>query len=311
MRVNILAVDWTAVGAITGGAGAIAAFLAILATLGTFYLQGRGDKVTAIRQGIQFLLGKQTQLLPSIKSGLVAITDEQIREFRNRLGTNATSSYFLAQLFGKDQLSSESSLFRASATDSNLSSTAYSRMSEIWDEMNTKSFEFRGALRIFSYACGHLTEEARNVCDPRFTIETLKAMAHNGEPDDLTEIDDLDELVNKLLSAYIPLAKSRFKAEFENKISQGSFFVGMLADAILTLSDKDLWKLSRKDVQQPWVKNLKDDLHNALSTSMGYLRPELPAENFNELERQLGGWVPATTLSAPQPGRGHSAALGN
>jgi hypothetical protein len=171
--VNAAAADWTAIGSIAGGFGAVAAFLAILATIAVYFFQSRADKAAAIRQNLQFLHGQQVQVVPSIESGLPAMIDRQVREFRGRLGTGTKPGYFLEELLGNGQHAGDRFLFRASAQDSNLSSAAYARMSGIWDEMNIKAFEFRGALRIFSYACETLTKECRHLCSPEFTLSTL------------------------------------------------------------------------------------------------------------------------------------------
>jgi hypothetical protein len=96
---NILADNWTAIGSIAGGFAAIFAFGAIVVTIFIYFSQSKGLKAAAVRQDLQFLHGQQTQILPSIKSGLLALIDKQIREFRKRLGPDATPSYLLDQLF--------------------------------------------------------------------------------------------------------------------------------------------------------------------------------------------------------------------
>jgi hypothetical protein len=186
---NALAVDWTAVGSIAGGIGAIAAFLAIVATVAVYLSQSKGDKAAAIRQGVQFIHGQQIQVVPAIESGLLALIDRQIREFRERLGPVATPQYFLDKLFYDDEASCDRSLFRASAQDSNLSSTTYSRMNDIWDGMKVKSLEFRGAFRIFPYACEALARECRRLCDPEFTTKLLKLARRNARPPTIGEFN--------------------------------------------------------------------------------------------------------------------------
>ena len=171
-----MAADWTAIGSIAGGFGAVAAFLAILATIAVYFFQSRADKAAAIRQNLQFLHGQQVQVVPSIESGLPAMIDRQVREFRGRLGTGTKPGYFLEELLGNGQHAGDRFLFRASAQDSNLSSAAYARMSGIWDEMNIKAFEFRGALRIFSYACETLAKE----CGPDVVAALLTGMGRDG-----------------------------------------------------------------------------------------------------------------------------------
>jgi hypothetical protein len=141
-----MAVDWTAVGSVATGGAMIAAFLAIVATIAVYYFQSRRDRAAAIRQNLQFIHGQQVQVLWLLNLGLEAVICRQIREFKERLGSHVKSAYFIHQLFDNH------ALFCASAADSNLSSDAYSKMSSVWDQVNAKAFEFRGALHIFSYA---------------------------------------------------------------------------------------------------------------------------------------------------------------
>ena len=296
---NNLAVIWTAV-------GSIAAFLAILATIAVYLFQSRGDKAAGIRQNLQFIHGQQTQVVPSIESGLVAIIDRQIREFREHLGS-ATPSYFLEQLFGNDEPSGDRSLFLASALDSNLSSTTYSRMSDIWDGLNMKAFEFRGLLRIFSYACEILTAECRRLCGPEFTVGILDIMAEREDRDALDKIHSLDELVNRLLADQVRLARCQFAQVHKERIGQGCFFLGMLADIILRLPDTDLLKLARTNVQQPLLDELKKTPCQAIESSLDLLAKEsslnlqekLREKDIRRLHDVLHGWDPQPADAQP------------
>lgn len=282
---HVMAVDWTAVGSVATGAAAIAAFLTILATVAGFYFQSRSDRAAIIRQNIQFLHGKQAQVLPSINSGLLAITDRQIREFRERLGPTVTASYLLAQLSG------DCTLFRASAMDSNLSSTVYSGLSDLWDEMNTRAFDLRGALRIFSYACGVLTDEPRGLCDPDFTIGNFDKLAQRGELAALSNVDNIDDLVNRLLSEQIEQATAQLRNVSEKRIGEGSVFIGILADKVLGLPDGKLLKLSGKQVPPATLELLQANPLSAVSAALRYLLPELSQEDLNTLRTVLDAWM--------------------
>jgi hypothetical protein len=272
---------------------------AVVATFVIYFFQSRHDKAATkqnedqdraagIRQDIQFLHGQQTQVLPSIESGILAIIDRQIREFRHHLGSTATPECFLDRIFD------DQALFKASAMDSNLSSTTYSRMNDLWGEINLKALEFRGALRIFWYACAALTEDSRHLCAPDFTISILKTMARRGERRSLSKIDSLDELVNRLISDEvdeIQQATGQFKA-VTNRIAQGSVFLGMLTDKAFCLSDDGLVNLSKKNVPQPGVSLLKTDPSKAISTSMDHLMPELSEDDLKPLRDVLKCWDP-------------------
>src|SRR5262249_41326319 len=262
---------WTAAGWIATGSGVIAAFRAIAVSVITYFSQRRADKAAASRGILQFLHSQQTQITRSIGSGFLATIDRQIREFRERLGPAAEPSYFLDQLFGNGQPSDDRSLFRASALDSNLSSTMYIRMSDVWDGMNMKAFELRGALRIFSYASQVLTGEARRLCAPENTTRILDIMARRGARDILSKINSLDELVNKLLSDQIEIASRQFASE-KDRIGQGCDFIGALADITLRLSDKELLKLARKVVKQLSYDELDKEPCQAIETSLDNLQ---------------------------------------
>jgi hypothetical protein len=303
-RMKVLAaVNWTAVGSVATGVAAIAAFLAIVATVAVYYLQSRGDKVAAIRRNLQFLHGQQAQIVPSIKSGLLAIIDRQIRGFRERLGPGAMPSYLLDELFGSGQSSRDRLLFLASALDSNLSSTAYSRMSDIWDELNMKARDCRGALRLFAFACQVLTWESRRLCDPETTIGLLDIMAKRGDRDALSKIDSTDELANRLLSDQIELAKELVgdsQGEIE-RIGQGCFFIGMLADVILRLSDKKVLRLARKELRQPGFDMLEKRPRKAIEASLANLQSTLPENDLRGLEAALDHWDPQPEAPEPKP----------
>jgi len=279
-----LAVDWTAIGSVATGAATIAAFLTIAATIAVYYFQSRRDRADAIRDNLQFIHGQQVQVLWLINLGLMAIIQKQIRDFKERLGPAADSSYFIHQLFENH------TLFYSSAADSNLSSDAYFRMSSIWDQLNTKAFEFRGALRIFSYACRALIEEPYSLCDPGFTVSILDSMMDRSEFAALERVDSLDELANRVITELTPLAAQRFEGAYRRGIEDGSVFVGMLADIALNLSDRKLLQLSRKSPLQPSLGALKENLLDVVSTSLDHLKPEFSAKDLGALRDTLVRW---------------------
>jgi hypothetical protein len=286
-----LAVDWTAVGSVATGAATIAAFLTIAATIAVYYFQSRRDRADTIRENLQFIHGQQVQVLWLINLGLTAIINRQIRDFKERLGTSPGSSYFIHQLF------ENRALFCSSAADSNLSSDAYAKMSSTWDEINTKAFEFRGALRIFSYACRALIEEPYRLCDPGFTVSILDSMVDRSEFAALSRIDSLDELANRVISELTLLAAERFEGAYRRGIEDGSVFVGMLADMTLNLSDRKLLRLSRKSPLQPSLDSLKINLLDVVSASVDHLQPEFSAKDLRTLRDTLDRWK----VSFPPP----------
>lgn len=279
-----MAVDWTAVGSVATGGATIAAFLAIVATIAVYYFQSRRDRAAAIRQNLQFIHGQQVQVLWLLNLGLEAIICRQIREFKDRLGSHVKSNYFIHQLFDNH------ALFCASAADSNLSSDAYSKMSSVWDQINAKAFEFRGALHILSYACRALIQEPYRMCDPGFTVSILDVMEDRGQRAAVGGINNLDELANRIISELTRLAIGRFEDTYKQSIEQGSVFVGMLADMTLGLSDRKLLKLSRKRPLQPSLDSLKTNLLEVVSASLDHLRPELTEKDLRDLHNVLNGW---------------------
>ena len=224
------------------------------------------------------------QVLSLLNLGLEAIICRQIREFKEYLGPHAKSDYFIHQLFDNH------ALFCASAADSNLSSDAYSKMSGVWDQINAKAFEFRGAMHIFSYACRALIEEPYRLCDPGFTVSILDAMEDCGQRAAVEGINNLDELANRVISELTRLAVGRFEGAYKQSIERGSVFVGMLADMALCLSDRKLLKLSRKRPLQPSLDSLKANLLDVVSASLDHLRPELTEKDLQDLHNVLNGW---------------------
>jgi hypothetical protein len=288
---NVLADNWTAIGSIATGVGAVAAFLAIVVTVLVYHFQSRRDKAAAIQEKLQFLHSQQTQVVQSIESGFLAVIERQMREFRERLGSTADPGYFLDQLFGDGQSSGDRCLFQASALDSNLSSTMYARMSDIWDRINMTAFEFRGALGIFACACRALTREARGLCAPETTASILDIMAKQGARDSFSKIECLDELVNRLLSDQLELAKQQFEDELK-RIRMGCSFITTLADKALQLSDGNLLKLAREKVHQPDLNELARHPGDVIKTSLDHVRPMLLREDYCELLRVLDSWNP-------------------
>lgn len=296
---NILADNWTAIGSIATGVGAVAAFLAIVVTVLVYRSQSRRDKAAAIQEKLQFLHSQQTQVVQSIESGFLAVIERQMREFRERLGSTADPGYFLDQLFGDVQSSGDRCLFQASALDSNLSSTMYARMSDIWDRINMTAFEFRGALGIFACACRALTREARRLCAPETTASILDIMAMQGARDSFSRIECLDELVNRLLSDQLELAKQQFEDELK-RIRMGCFFITTLADKALQASDGNLLKLARKKVHQPDLNELDKHPSDVIKTSLDHVRPMLSEKDYCELRGVLDSWNPWPADAQPE-----------
>jgi hypothetical protein len=312
--------DWTALGSIATGIGSFATFLTILVTILLYRRQSRANKAAAIRQSrdnkaaairesrdnkaaairesLQFIHSRQTQVTRSIESGFLATIERQIRQFRQSLGSTAEPSYFLDQLFGNGQDSDDRSLFRASALGSNLSSTMYIRMSDIWDGMNMKAFELRGALRIFSYVSLVMTEEARDLCAPDNTTCILRIMAEHGARETLCKIRSLDELVNELLSGQIKLASRQLEKE-QNKLRQACSLIGRLADDALRLSDEELLKLAEKKVRQLGFEDLFKDPPQAIKTSLGDLRPTFLEKELNDLCKIVDCWFSELPNTVP------------
>jgi hypothetical protein len=297
---NTLAVDWTAVGSIATGFGSLATFLTIFVTILVYFLQSRDNKAAAIRESLQFIHSQQTQVTRSIESGFLATIDRQIREFQQRLGSITEPSYFLDQLFGNGHASGDRSLFRASALGSNLSSTMYIRMSDIWDGMNMKAFELRGGLRVFSYVSLVMTEEARDLCAPDNTTRILDIMAGRGARETLCKIPSLDELVNRLLSDQIKLASRQLEKE-QNKIRQGCALISLLADKTLRLSDEKLLGLAEKNVRQLGFDELFDHPRQAIKTSLGDLRPTFSEEDFTAFCEGVDCWSPQSADTPLSP----------
>lgn len=296
---DVAGADWTAIGSIAGGFGTVAAFLAIMVTIAVYFFQNRGEKAAAVRQNLQFLHGQQIQVVPSIAAGLLAIIDRQIREFRERLGPETTPGYFLEELFGHGQPARDRFLFRASALDSNLSGTTYSRLGDGWDGLTAKAFEFRGALRIFAYACEILTKECRLLCDPEFTISILAMLEERGERRALSLIPDLDHLVNTLLSDQIELAERQFEGFYKDRIGQGCYFIGMLADVTLQLSDPDLLRFSRRQAQPPEQGDLEARPYETMSAMLDHLAPKLSKHDVSALREVLRRWFPPPAGELP------------
>jgi hypothetical protein len=174
----------------------------------------------------------------------------------------------------------------------------YIRMSDIWDGMNMKAFELRGALRIFSYVSLVMTEEARDLCAPDNTTRILDIMAGRGARETLCKIRSLDELVNRLLSDQIKLASRQLEIE-QNKIRQGCALISLLADKTLRLSDNKLLELVEKNVHQLGFDELFKYPRQAIKTSLGNLRPTFSEEDLTAFCEGVDCWFPQSADTMP------------
>jgi hypothetical protein len=302
-------INWTAI-------GSIAAMFAVVATFIVYFFQQNNDRASAIerkkqdeaaeiRQNIQFIHGQQAQIVPSIQAGILGLIDNQIREFGERLGAGTPPCDMLDELFGGGRSLRNGFLFRASIQDSNLSSIIYTRMNGIWDGLDVQARQFRGALRILSFTCQILAQECRHLCGAGTTINILDTMARRGDRNSLAESRDIGEMVNRLLSAQIELAESptgETQAAI-NRIGQGCFFTGMLADLMLRLPDGDLLSLANTEVTQPDLGKITKQPRDAIQESLNNLRITLPESSLAVLTEVLDRWAPQSErLQTDPPG---------
>jgi hypothetical protein len=145
---------------------------------------------------------------------------------------------------------------------------------------------------LFSYACETLTQEARHPFTPEYTLGLLDIIAERGDRDALKKIRSIDRLVDALLSCQLELAARQFAEDQRDRIGQGCFFVGMLADIVLRLPDRELLRLSRSNVRQPLLEELKADPGEAIGTSLGHLAPKVPEQDLRGLRDVLRRWAP-------------------
>jgi len=284
---ELLATNWEAIGSVATGIAALAAFAGLLPASIIHYRQYRHDRATIIRQRIQFIAAQHEQVLISIQVAFPTIIDRQIRQLRDSLGASATPADFLDAVFNNN------ALFLTSAMDTCLSSVAYSRMNDLWNQINQKASEFGGAFRIFFYACHLLTIEPYRVCSATFSGNIIASMKANKVPETLEDSDNLDALTNKLRTMQVQVATQIFMASSRNKIQQASRFVSELAEATLNLQDVPLLKLSRKKIIDP---SSDQKIHNEIyfldkiDESIHDLMPELPNAALVQLRETLKEW---------------------
>jgi len=110
----------------------------------------------------------------------------------------------------------------------------------------------------------------------------------------LDESDSVYELVNRLLAGLIEVVESRDADPQRGieKIAQGCFFIGMLADLMLLLPDKDLTALVDNEVEQPDLDKLIKEPRQAIEESLCHLQPLLTQDRIAQLRDVLGRWDP-------------------
>jgi len=283
---GLLAVNWDAIGSVATGLAAVAAFLGIVPSLYVYRRQDRRDRETTIVQRIQVIAAETDRVQPLIQLAFPTVMDSQVRQLRQNLGDSVTSAEFLDALFNS------SALFLTSGMEGNLSSAVYTRMNDLWDQINQTSAEFRGALRIFYYACYGLTLEPYAICTPTFTKNILDSMKKTGAVEPYHAVANLDTLTNQLLTTVITVGTQIYLARSDGQIEQAARFVSELSEITLNLPEGVLLKLSRKRVATP---SPTQDVRTKVELALRDLSPEIPEQSLAQLRDRLAKWREVST----------------
>jgi hypothetical protein len=140
------ATNWTAVGSLSTFGAAAVALVAVLVTLWVYSRQNRLARVAVIRSLMAVVLRSSGQIYSLTLESAIVMAESEVRAFRDKLGSSADADTFRKYFFQQDYYF----VVWSSVIAGYVTSPAYSRLSDLWDEIDKASAELRGTLKIFS-----------------------------------------------------------------------------------------------------------------------------------------------------------------
>jgi hypothetical protein len=123
--------------------------------------QNRLARAAATRALIGVVLRDSRQIYYVTLESAIEVAESGIRAFRKKLGSSADACTFRRYFFQKNNFVVWSSFMTGY-----MASPAYSRLSNLWDEIDQASSELRGALKILHYSAQVIAENSRRACQP-------------------------------------------------------------------------------------------------------------------------------------------------
>lgn len=229
--------DWTALGSIFT---AIAAIIALLVGILPYRQQNRLARATALRGLVRTVLHDSQEIYDLTAYASSVIPDAQVRAFRAQLGLTATADDFRKFFF-----TDRSVLVATSFIGASLDSPAYTRLNELWNDIDRTSAELPGRLRILYDAAALIVSDSQQICFPDASVGIAYEMAGDGEfMARCQDINNIDILVITLSQELVKRTHSGSFQKAEACLDHGRSFVDSLAGTVQDLRDARLRDLS-------------------------------------------------------------------
>jgi hypothetical protein len=237
--VRLAAINWTAVGSVSTAVAAVIALIAIFATLWVYRRQNRLARAAAIRALMAAILRDSRQIHDLTLDFALDMAGSEVRAFRNKLGSSADADTFRKYFFQKDGF-----VIGSSFMTGYVASPAYSRLSDLWNEIDQVSAELRGMLKILYYAAKLIAGTSLHACYPKRSISLANKMSRDSKLADSYEgITNLDVLTLDVATTLERELNEDLKPSVGRLYYMASFVEDLYA-VINNMTDRSVLRLS-------------------------------------------------------------------
>lgn len=280
--------DWTAIGSIFT---AVAALIALGVGIFPYRQQSRLTRASALRGLVRTVRHDSQEIYDLTAYESSVICDAQIRNFRLKLGPNATADTFRAYFFadGTHFRPSGASTITTSFIEACLASPAYSRLNLLWNDIDRTSAELRGLLRVLYHAAALMIEDSQSICYPPTGVTIALEMAN--DQDLMRRCHHIGNLDTLMLILSTELTRRLHIKQYEDSIDRldkGNTFIEELTDAVRDMKDKSLFRLSPR--KMTLADDTDEDHFASIAELLGKMKRRLPEKIAASLEEQLAEW---------------------
>jgi hypothetical protein len=241
INVRPAATNWTAVGSLSTFGAAAVALVAVLVTLWVYSRQNRLARVAVIRSLMAVVLRSSGQIYSLTLESAIVMAESEVRAFRDKLGSSADADTFRKYFFQQDYYF----VVWSSVIAGYVTSPAYSRLSDLWDEIDKASAELRGTLKIFKYSAKLITDTSRFACYPQLSLSLVEKMRH--DPKLAASYDNISNLDELTLAVATKLGRKLYKEltpYVPDRLYYVASFVEDLYAAIGSMKDRYVLRLT-------------------------------------------------------------------
>ncbi len=234
-----------------------------------------------------------------------------------QLGETATVGDFQRYFFAEHAALAATSFIEAS-----LDSSAYSRLSMIWNDIDRASAELHGSLRILYDAATLIIKDSQEICFPDTSIIIAHQMADDHElMEKCQSIDNIDTLTLVLSKELSARLHSEPYENVINRLDYARSFVEIIAGAVRDMKDHSLRSLASESLSswsdflayEDWSEFLASEGTPAIGRAhedtptddsvrlnldnidrlMIRVKPKIPKKSANDLQAQFIKWQKA------------------